>query len=620
MRRIIGTVPVEEDGSASFKVPANTPIALQPLDVEGKSLQVMRSWLTAMPGETLSCVGCHEGPDEAVSVKPSMASHKPPAEITPWYGPARNFEFAREVQPVLDKYCVGCHDGSKENRPYLKGDKILAPWSSRMPGTDTWNGQFYQSYLDLQRFLRAPSMESGMKLHKPMEFHADNTTLFRMLHKGHHGVKLDAEAMDRLITWFDLNTPCYGRWSTMNKGAVAQEAKRAELRKKYAGVDEDHEYMPEKEQVEVEFLKPAPQSPPKAVNVSCGNWPFDAAKAKQMQGGKTKKIDLGDGTSLELVYIPAGRFVMGSADNRDEAPASAVGIDKGFWMGKFEVTNKQFRRFNPEHDSYEERRQGLAFGVRGYDVNKPDMPAVRLSWKEAVSFCEWLSKESGLEVSLPTEAQWEWACRAGVATALNYGDPDTDFGKHENLGDQTLSHFVGWPYTYDWKAARKLMIEKWEEKIAKTEASLATTEAALEKDPTDKRAKATLDKTKAQLEFLHWTKPRRSWNSLSRPGKTLMIIFRRMSALTTAVLSPSRSVHTRPMLGGCTTCTAMRPSGPAVYTNPTRTRVMTAGTRSKLRASASPAAARGMTARCTRRPVTAVSSATTRRSTTLDSV
>ena len=60
VRRILGTVPVEEDGSAIFRVPANTPIAVQPLDAEGKALQVMRSWFTAMPGETLSCVGCHE--------------------------------------------------------------------------------------------------------------------------------------------------------------------------------------------------------------------------------------------------------------------------------------------------------------------------------------------------------------------------------------------------------------------------------------------------------------------------------------------------------------------------------------------------------------------------------
>lgn len=60
IKRIVGEVGIEEDGSAMFKVPANTPLFIQPLDAEGKALQVMRSWFTAMPGEVLSCIGCHE--------------------------------------------------------------------------------------------------------------------------------------------------------------------------------------------------------------------------------------------------------------------------------------------------------------------------------------------------------------------------------------------------------------------------------------------------------------------------------------------------------------------------------------------------------------------------------
>ena len=65
VHRILGTVPVEADGSASFKVPANTPIAVQPLDASGRAVQIMRSWFTAMPGETVSCVGCHESQNTA---------------------------------------------------------------------------------------------------------------------------------------------------------------------------------------------------------------------------------------------------------------------------------------------------------------------------------------------------------------------------------------------------------------------------------------------------------------------------------------------------------------------------------------------------------------------------
>ena len=64
-RRIWGTVPVDSDGSVSFKAPANTPLAVQPLDADGKALAVMRSWFTAMPGEAVSCVGCHESQNRA---------------------------------------------------------------------------------------------------------------------------------------------------------------------------------------------------------------------------------------------------------------------------------------------------------------------------------------------------------------------------------------------------------------------------------------------------------------------------------------------------------------------------------------------------------------------------
>ena len=69
VKMVLGTVPVHEDGSAMFRVPANTPLTVQPLDAQGKAVQLMRSWMTAMPGETLSCVGCH-APSSAVPSGP----------------------------------------------------------------------------------------------------------------------------------------------------------------------------------------------------------------------------------------------------------------------------------------------------------------------------------------------------------------------------------------------------------------------------------------------------------------------------------------------------------------------------------------------------------------------
>ncbi|MFO7976806.1 MAG: LamG-like jellyroll fold domain-containing protein, partial [Candidatus Hydrogenedentota bacterium] len=130
IKRIMGTVPVAEDGSAYFRVPANTPISLQPLDEEGKALQLMRSWFTAMPGEVLSCAGCHESQNMGPPAKQALAMQRPPAEIEPWYGPSRGFNFLRELQPDLDKYCIGCHDGSKNDLPNLKERSYITDYTS----------------------------------------------------------------------------------------------------------------------------------------------------------------------------------------------------------------------------------------------------------------------------------------------------------------------------------------------------------------------------------------------------------------------------------------------------------------------------------------------------------
>mgnify|MGYP001563564600 CR=1 FL=1 len=114
-KRVLGTVPVHADGSTLFRVPAQTPISVQPLDAEGKAVALMRSWMTAMPGETLSCVGCHDRRSSSPPPPYSQALYGPAAEISPWHGPTRGFSFKREVQPVLDRYCVGCHDGSSRD-------------------------------------------------------------------------------------------------------------------------------------------------------------------------------------------------------------------------------------------------------------------------------------------------------------------------------------------------------------------------------------------------------------------------------------------------------------------------------------------------------------------------
>jgi len=291
-----------------------------------------------------------------------------------------------------------------------------------------------------------------MPMMTPLEFHADTTELVQMLIKGHHNVKLDAEAWDRLITWIDFNAPYHGRWSTIvGKSALSKEKQRADMRKLYANVDENHEFLPKFSVHKITPIIPKQDKP--AVALKIPGWPLKDPAAL-VKDRKPISVDLGGERKMELVYIPAGRFVMGSTTGyADELPQAKVMVAKGFWMGRYEVTNEQFRAFDPKHDSREEDRHGYQFGIPGYNVNSPKMPAVRLSWHQAVAFCKWLSQKTGRKVALPTEAQWEWACRAGTATEMSFGKLGGDFSKHGNMGDITLAAFSGNPYQIDWRRA-----------------------------------------------------------------------------------------------------------------------------------------------------------------------
>ncbi len=431
VRRLLGTVPVYPDGSAMFKVPANVPLAIQPLDSNGAALQQMRSWLVAMPGENLACIGCHEDQNMTPPMKRSMAASKRPHKIKPWYGPVRGFSFNREVQPVLDKYCVGCHNGSKSNRPNFKTTDSN-PYST-----------FSSPYLNLHPYVRRNGPEGDWTAPlMPGEFHVETSELFQILRKGHHNVKLDKEAWDRLTTWVDLNLPFHGTWTEAN-GRIPRnyEKRRYDLKKLYSGVDEDIESVPKMKTASTSFIKPPSIKKPKSMPKVSG-WPFNQDKANSMQkaaGKTTMNIDLGDGVNITMKRIPSGSFTMGSNSGEDdEYPISAVKIQKQFWMAETEISQKQYRQFKADHKNgwYDMHYKDQ---VRpGYNMDKPDFPAIRVSWMEARSFCKWLSNKIGKKVSLPTEAQWEWACRAGSSSPMWFGDTQKDFSELANLADRQL--------------------------------------------------------------------------------------------------------------------------------------------------------------------------------------
>ncbi len=435
VKRILGTVPVDRDGSAMFKVPANLPIIVQPLDAQGRALATMRSWYTAMPGEVATCVGCHESQNSSPMTHLAAYTRRKAVDIQPWLGPARGFSFEREVQQqVLQPYCVSCHNG----RTQSKGVAI-ADFRAKADVPE-YRGRFTPAYEALHRYVRRPGNESDYRMPMAAEWNANTSELVQLLKKGHYGVSLPREAWDRLYTWIDLNVPCHGVWAAISGNAGRQNARMRELAALYGGSDVDHEAMP-------------PALPaPKAASVPAQRIEPAAAPAREpetslasaRQPGATaapamRTVKLPGGQELRLVRIPTGSFSMGSADGGpDERPVSQVRVQSGFWMGQFEVTNAQYALFDPTHDSGVVSMHNKDHDTRGYDLTGPAQPVVRVSWQDAMRFCEWLSKQTGETFALPTEAQWEYAARAGSAGPFWFGGLDTDFSRFANLGDRNL--------------------------------------------------------------------------------------------------------------------------------------------------------------------------------------
>ena len=431
VKRVLGTVKIENDGSAFFEVPANTPFAMQVLDADGAAIALMRSWTVVMPGEALSCNGCHENANDVTPARMTIASRKAPQRLTPWYGPARAWGFQAELQPTLNKYCVGCHN-----------DTDTAAGISFVPHNEG-NWRTDTAYAAINPYVRRPGPETDLDVMKPMEYHASTSELIQMLKKGHHNVQLPQEAWERFYTWIDLNAPYTGMWKNPSR-----EARRLELQKLYAGIDDnpEEEYRQAliRAQESVTPIIPEAQEPVTSGNLKVANWPMDKFQAAKLAGGENQprmQLDLGkdhagNSVSVTLVKIPAGTYIMGSEEGfRDEAPRAVVEIKKPFWMSETEITNQQYECFDPKHDTRYHREAGKDHTTPGYIANHPLQPVARISWEEAQKFCQWLGKQSDKNVALPTEAQWEWAARAGSDKQFFYGDWDTDWSQWANLAD-----------------------------------------------------------------------------------------------------------------------------------------------------------------------------------------
>jgi len=225
---LIGDAKVHPDGSVFFTTDARRPVYFILLDEQGRMVQTMRSWTTLQPGENASCVGCHESKNSvpvAAARSTTQALAAGAQKLTPIAGPRRGFSFLKEIQPILDRNCVTCHDGKEEKLPDFRSTVVNDPHAKR-----DWT----QSYLTLTHArpdLRNPdrrwrgdanhktlnwvSAASSPPIQKPLSVGSNTSAIFKRLDDGHCET-ITPEEIALLATWVDLAVPFCGDYLEAN--------------------------------------------------------------------------------------------------------------------------------------------------------------------------------------------------------------------------------------------------------------------------------------------------------------------------------------------------------------------------------------------------------------------
>ena len=214
LRRVLGTVPVEADGSASFEVPALRGVYFVALDEKGVAVKRMQNFTMVMPGETQGCVGCHEPRTGNLATRTygDLAALKaPPSKIAPFVGVPDVFDYPRDIQPIWDKHCVACHSAEKpEGHVMLTGDNT------------EWFTQSYAALLAYDQVSQCSSWgEDGN--HAPYGFGTGASPLIEKIDGSHYEAKLTQQEYDKVRLWIETGAGFTGTYAVFNhpENAVA---------------------------------------------------------------------------------------------------------------------------------------------------------------------------------------------------------------------------------------------------------------------------------------------------------------------------------------------------------------------------------------------------------------
>lgn len=241
-KQIVGTAPVGEDGSVAFRAPARQPLLFQLLDAKGMAVMTMRALVYLQPGETASCVGCHE-PRHLAPERPAMPAGMKVHELRPPAGPhyEGGLSFARTVQPVLDRYCIDCHGLEKtEGEVDLLGTLAHVTFERKQwPGPNKMIvSRAYRSLVTREGLVKVAHADMETDYSTPKDYFAHAGRLARLLLSGHADedgkarVNLDRESFARIVDWLDANAVYYGdySWNKPEWREASPEGERA-LRK-----------------------------------------------------------------------------------------------------------------------------------------------------------------------------------------------------------------------------------------------------------------------------------------------------------------------------------------------------------------------------------------------------
>lgn len=216
LERVVGTVPVEEDGSAYFELPANRQMFFVALDENDLSVKRMQSFCSVMPGEVTSCVGCHEhrnGTPRNRGMGVIQALRRPASKIEPFEGVPDVVDYTRDIQPILDRHCVECHTYEKrEGQVVLTGD--LGPH---------WSHSFFSLFATLQ----VADGRNGLGNQPPRTIGSSASPLMKKIDGSHYEAKLSPREWRTVWAWIESGAAYAGTYAALRNERQQTYATRA---------------------------------------------------------------------------------------------------------------------------------------------------------------------------------------------------------------------------------------------------------------------------------------------------------------------------------------------------------------------------------------------------------